>query len=349
MAMTELELLESLLSDMGKALADPRCHTPAFCDRLIDRAEATLHADPKTGAELARTAVDLAARIPAAVADRERTIARALCCLGGAKRCLNDFRGAEAAYILASELLLELDDPRETALFLGRLAYLRRDQRRLHEALELAREAVEITRELDEPRRFGEALVDLGSVYLELGRYPDAVDCCRRAMRTVPALARPYRRAAIHLVLTTLCRIEDSDPSEIFRWLDRARELDREAPAGSVVAVKLRWLEGLAQRRAGGLDLAAEALRAARDGLLELGMGYHAACAAMDLALLYLERGRPGEAAALAREMFPVFQALRVDREATTALSLYVNAAAAGSLTVEIVEDVQRRLEARPD
>ena len=170
----------------------------------------------------------------------------------------------------------------------------------------------------------------------------------RHCTEAITFLSKDTQRAEYRCALQILVTFHTNEPgdhAELYRWLGEAKELDRDAPEGSLRAVKLQWLEGLVHRRAGSLEAAAGALRLARDGLLQLDLRYHAAGAGFDLALLYLERGETEAAAALAGEMFPVFKALRVDREATAALKLFVNAAAAGKLTIDLVEDVKQRID----
>ena len=115
--------------------------------------------------------------------------------------------------------------------------------------------------------------------------------------------------------------------------------------------LRLSWLQG---KIAAGLGRSEEAERIfleVRDGFLAQGIGYDAAMVSIeDLALLYVREGRVADVKRLAEEIFPIFQAQDVHREAVAALMLFQEAARQEQLTVQSVREYARYLqEARTD
>jgi len=97
--------------------------------------------------------------------------------------------------------------------------------------------------------------------------------------------------------------------------------------------------------------LAEQAFLEARDGFIAEGIGYDAAMVAIeDLAPLYLRQGRIAEVKRIAEEMFPIFQAADVHREALAALMYFREAATHEGLTLAILRKLALFLrDARPD
>ncbi|HEX4498890.1 MAG TPA: tetratricopeptide repeat protein, partial [Thermoanaerobaculia bacterium] len=116
--------------------------------------------------------------------------------------------------------------------------------------------------------------------------------------------------------------------------------------------IRLRWLEGRICRDLGRLDEAETALREARDGFIEHGIGFDAARASLDLATVYLQQGRTGELKRVASEMVPIFESRDVHQEALAALLLFRQAADAEEVTLGLLERIAgylRRARQNPD
>ena len=90
-----------------------------------------------------------------------------------------------------------------------------------------------------------------------------------------------------------------------------------------------------------------------RDGFIAAGNGYDAAMVSIeDLALLYVREGRVADVKRLAEEIFPIFQAQDVHREALAALVLFQDAARREELTARKVREIAaylREARGRPD
>jgi hypothetical protein len=92
-------------------------------------------------------------------------------------------------------------------------------------------------------------------------------------------------------------------------------------------------------------EQAEEALREARDGFVERGIGFDGALASLDLATVYAKQGRTGELKHLAEEMVPVFESRDVHQEALAALLLFRQAAEAEEVTLGLLKRISDYLQ----
>jgi tetratricopeptide (TPR) repeat protein len=306
-------------------------------DDLLRRIEELLIEDPRAAAELVDDVLE-SARDEALLVS-----ARVLCVWGGVRRVQGDWSAAEAAYLLAKHHLLIVGaSPAEWIDWHSRMAFLHRDKRELREAATHAMAALELARELRAPKLLAHALVDLALVlrYFDVGR---ARENAEEALKLLPDDDRPYRRSALHVLIGCLCYEEEPDLDELAVRMDEARAIG-DAPE-SFAGTKLLWFEGLTHWRQGRPGEAVPALRDAYDGLLQHGAHVNAATCALDLARVHLEAGDMGSASGVAGMLFPVLGALRHETEALSALAIFRRAATERTLTVELVQDVQGRVE----
>lgn len=141
---------------------------------------------------------------------------------------------------------------------------------------------------------------------------------------------------AVQRQIVRRCRLPAlvGDSAEAKRRLSQAQALC--AVVGAPVArEQLHWIEGLLVQRRGDPEAAEKLFRAARAGFLRLEEPDHAAVLALDLALLYEGRGRSAEALVMAAEALPLFESLKVHREALVALDVLRGCLAAHSLSPE--------------
>ncbi|MES1210720.1 MAG: hypothetical protein ABUL63_00170, partial [Acidobacteriota bacterium] len=126
----------------------------------------------------------------------------------------------------------------------------------------------------------------------------------------------------------------------------------RQAFAGQPLnLMKLRWVEGQILAGLGKLDRAEAAFEEARDGLLEHDLGYRAAIAGLDLAAVWLERGKAAQVEELAKDMLATFRRLGIQREALLAVGYLNKACEAREATPGLVRRIGqflRRLEHDP-
>jgi hypothetical protein len=130
-----------------------------------------------------------------------------------------------------------------------------------------------------------------------------------------------------------------------------ARERDRLRDVGPMLGLRLRWLEGQIGLGLGEWDDAEQTLREVCQGFEAAGLGFHAAVAAFDLALLQMRQGRSHEAAKRVAEAAGVFRALRIPREALGAVLLLEQAFEMHRATLILLEgtvEFLRRSEVDP-
>jgi hypothetical protein len=143
--------------------------------------------------------------------------------------------------------------------------------------------------------------------------------------------------------------------------LDRYAEAEAALPAVRKLAeelgneldlIRVVWLsaylaaeKGLRQDAVAGLEQVWQAFSARN-------LPYDAALAALDLAVLYLKEGSTGKVKALAREMAPIFRALRITRESLATLALFQKAAQQETATVELamraIEEIRKMMRTAP-
>jgi len=298
--------------------------------------------------ELAKQDTDAATRLAEEVllglGDEAAGVARALCAWGGIRRVQADWDKAEWAYEQAENLLLmTAAGPAEWLEWHSRMLFLRRDQRRLGEALVHAESMLKLSRELRDPIRMARTLVDEALV----ARLIDpgvAKNLAEVALDTLPESDVAYRRSALHVLLGCLCYGDSPDLDELDCRLAEVRALG-DSPESSP-GVKLLWFEGLAKLRRGRPSEAVPRLRFSYYGLLKLrAHGYAAACA-LDLAEAHLADGDPEAAARVAGLLFPIFGALRHEPGATAALRLFCRAVEEKRLNIKVVCEVREQLKA---
>jgi tetratricopeptide (TPR) repeat protein len=221
-------------------------------------------------------------------------------------------------------------------LDLGRLldleASLRRDQRRLSEALALLDEAAAVGRS---PER---ALLKKGSTLEVVGQYQGAVEALLQAVPIVQQKGDRRLEAILGCNLAlNYCHLG--------RFVE-AEELALRA--GSIAAemgdelgvLRVTWTQG---RIAAGLGRAEEArtlLAQARRGFAAQGMGYDVALALLEESALLLDEGWTAEVKALARELAVVFDSKGVHREALASLQVYQKAAEQEKATAELARRI---------
>ena len=99
-------------------------------------------------------------------------------------------------------------------------------------------------------------------------------------------------------------------------------------------------MEGKIARGLGDRRRAEDLFRQVRASFTAEGLGFHAALAGLDLALLYVEQGKTTEVKQLAEEMLPIIMAQDVHREAAAALVLFGEAAQREAVTASMLSEL---------
>jgi tetratricopeptide (TPR) repeat protein len=276
------------------------------------------------------------------------------------QRCVRGYAAAHAANVLrvsgdlgAADLKMEVakrlwrtgSDP-ATVLDPGRLLHLegalRRDQRRLPDALALLEEAAAVGRT---PER---ALLQKGYTLEVMGDYEQAVETLLRAVPLVLRLGNPRLESILSGNLALIyCHLGRFEEAALLAHQVHAAALET---GDEIEALRMIWTRG---RIAAGLGRNQEArgfLVEARRGFQARGMDYDVALALLEEAALLLSTGRRSEVRPLARELAVLFNGKGVHREALAALRLFQEAAERENATAELARRVLQFLfQARHD
>jgi hypothetical protein len=320
-----------------------RFHTLGVAGRLLMAASEVWCGDPAEAQERVELAFSVLRLIPeerypaSTLADFR---ARGWAYLANCRRILSDLPGAEGAFSRAQVLLKEgTGDPLETARHLDLLSSLRRDQRRFREASACLEIAITLY----------EGIGDRGNgvrLSIQRGMLLWSAGCKRAALSLLDRLARRVRTEATEPSLAfTACHnfavaLADggrvAEARGLLPWLHRAaRELDQEHGAARV-----RWLEAMIAHRLGRLLDAERKYQQVRAFFARHGIGYDAALVTLDLAVLYLEQGRPEPVRRLTQEMIPLFLAQDLPWGAMAALGALLRAVRDESVSTALLRTI---------
>jgi tetratricopeptide (TPR) repeat protein len=237
----------------------------------------------------------------------------------------------------------EAGDPEQLldeARVLGMEASLRRDQRRLPEALDCLDRALAA----DRGGLRAHLLIKRAKTLEELDDYEESVATLRKALPLIDAEREPRLFWNLCFNLTENL-FQVGRHGEATPLLEKVQKLAVRVGNG-LGLVHLGWLRG---RLAAGLGRPAEAeaaLEQVRQEFLARDIPFDTGLVTLELAVLFQEQGRTAEVKKLARELAPVFQEQRVSREALATLMLFREAVEQETLTVELarslLEDLRR-------
>jgi tetratricopeptide (TPR) repeat protein/DNA-binding XRE family transcriptional regulator len=331
------ERLEALPQEARLAMVQvaEECWSWALCERVCDASESEASRDIKRARAWADLAGLIADRVQHSEEWRDRLRGYAAAHVANVLRVAGDLALADSKLAEAKRLWRAGSDP-AGALDPGRIldleASLRRDQRRLPEALALLDEAAAVGRF---PER---ALIKKSTTLEVMGRYDVAVEALLRALPIV------QRKGDRHLEAVLCCNLALSY-CQLGRFAEAAELAARARTAAlemgdELGALRVTWTQG---RIAAGTGRSAEArslLAYARREFANRGMDYDAALALLEESALLLAEGRAGEAKALARDLAALFDSKGVHREALAALRLFQEATEQERATAELARSV---------
>ncbi len=313
--------------------------TWALCEKLCAESERAAAADAGRALELADLALGVASQIPGPEGWRSRLQGYAWAFIGNTRRVASDLPGAEKAFARAWELWKAASPGEEGPLAEWRLldleASLRRDQRRLPEALGLLDQALERN---PSSEMEGRILLKKAFTLEQMGNYESAIVLLERAAPLVDEHRDLRLLFALRFNLSVnLCHLgRHPEAKEILPEVQMlASRLGNEPDQ-----VRSLWLTG---RIAAGLGRRGEAISSlehVRSKFANQGLSYDVALATLELAVLYLEEGRTVTVRELARQMAPIFRSQGVHREALAALELFHDAAKRETATVDLARRV---------
>lgn len=326
-----------------------RFRSPYLVDRFLAESARQVTADPFEALELAECAHEVALRLSAAELGSSwcmAAIARSHAYRGNALRATGDFKSAEPLLEVASTLFAEhgTGDPLVLAELAALLGSLRKDQRRFVEAETLLDQAIELYRACGETVGAARELIAKATLLNSgLGDTERAVATVQDALAVLdPETERRLYLSAHHNLVHYLHDLGRNE--EARERLAAAVDLYRGFP-DAWTQLRLAWLEGKIALGLGRLEEAEVSLEGVRQGFIGRGLGFDAALAGLDLALVYLEMGEGRQLRRLAQEMVPIFMAQDIHREAIAALMLFLEAARKETVTRSMIEELSRYME----
>lgn len=327
-----------------------RFRSAALARLLVGESRGRVQKDPDEAFHLAALARLIAHRNPR-MPQAFGLIALATAHMANACRAGDDRRQAEehfghARYVITHHGVADMEILARVDKLEGSL---RMDQRRFGEAEELLARAAMLYRVSGERVETARVLITLGLMYFYQGVLSPAIEVTTAALQGLRESEEPRLYLCARFNLSRFF-VEDGRYHEAMEMLAMDEPLYREFPE-AWTQLRLSWLRGKIAAGLGRSEEAERLLLEVRDGFVAQGIGYDAAMVAVeDLALLYLREGRTADVKRLAEEIYPIFQAQDVHREAVAALRLFQEAARQERLTTEAVRDLVKYLkEARGD
>jgi tetratricopeptide (TPR) repeat protein len=318
---------------------DEGLHAWGLCQLLLKKGREAVFNDPGKAVELANLALRIVRHLGEAYDSNWVRDLRARCFayLGNARRVLGELRSADDAFVKAERCLAlsSSGNPEVQVEILDLKSSLRRAQRRLDEALELADRALGIYRELGDRHGVGKALLQKAKIVEQSGDLPKAIGLLQDAAREIDPTSEPrlFNYARYNLLG---CLVQADRASEAEGLLPEVRDFLR-VGAQPIDLIRLLWAEGLIHLGQGRLGPAEAAFREVQREFLERHMGYDAALVSLDLALLYAQENCTADLKRLAAELMPIFESRDVHREAIVALLMFQRACEEEKLTVDLV------------
>jgi tetratricopeptide (TPR) repeat protein len=311
-----------------------RFRSPVLVRLLLDASRRSMPGQPAEAHELADLARKIANRNPRMPGYYD-LYALATALLANACRARGDLRGASQSFELARQIISQhgVTDLEVVARVDDLLGSLRKDQLRFVEAERLLKRAALLFSLRRAPDDAARALTNLADVYRLRGSLDQAIETVRAALGLLGPRSDLLLHVAGHYNLTfylvSAGRFEEA--AELFEADQALYEKVQE----SWLQLRLTWLRGDIAAASGDFAGAEQAYLEVRDGFIGQGIGYDAAMASLDLAILYLKDGRMADVQRVAEEMLPIFQAQDIHREALAALRLFQEAARHQELTIE--------------
>ena len=322
--------------DLARVAAE--FHTAGFVELLCEESRNAAADSAARALHLASCAAAAASAVPGDEGWRSRLAGYAAAHRANALRVGGDLNSADRAFSRAGELWRAGAASDPGLLNAARVphleASLRRDQRRLREALALLDEALDIDRWGETPT----LLLGRAKALEELGQHEAALALLPRAESQLDPGREPRNLfVARSLQVFNLCHLGRHAEAEIALADQRALA----ARLGNRLdLLRVDWGHGKVAAGLGRTGEAIDALRRVRAAFMAQGNAYDTALVTLELAEVYAAMGRTAEVKALAQASAPVFRAQGVHREARQALELFRRAAEAEKVSAELVRGV---------
>jgi len=324
-------------------MGPPQARTCALVAHVCEAsAKAAAHL-PAEALELADFACFLAERVEGGQGRRTRALGYAHAFRANVRRVANHFGAADVTFSRAWELWQAGDAADPDPLAEWRLfdleASLRRVQRRPSEALDLLDRARSACG--DDPVAIARILMKKSSILEKEEDFAGALAILEEAAPAIEASGDPHLLFCLRFDRAANLRHLERY-AEAAQWLEGVRDL---AQGNALCLVRVDWLEARLSLDLGRRDEALAALEQVQRDFTAHELPYEAALASLDLAVVWLERGRTAEVRELALGMTWIFQAKGIAREALASLTLFCEAARQEAATVELARKVSTEIE----
>lgn len=315
----------------------------ALFDLLVSKSQQEGRRNRKRGIELAELALDSAEASAPALGERiweQRATGEAW--VGNQKRLALDFLGAEAAFERAIQAL-HLAKTGEESLAAG-LVYslkgsLRTSQGRYDVAKELTNRGLEIFRKIGDRREETIQLMQRARIATYSGHSEEAVSDYARALELAGDLQAEDLTVMIRISQAGLLALVGSyeRATTVLSGVDRKKSQQ----LNPLLPHQMEVIDGQIEQGFGRLHAAEAKYLAARWGFQKLEASLDAACASLNIAILYSEMNRFSEVVETCLETVPFFESLTLGEDALVSLCLLKDAVARRDVSTAILRDLQ--------
>jgi transcriptional regulator with XRE-family HTH domain/tetratricopeptide (TPR) repeat protein len=322
--------------DLARVAAE--FHTAGFVELLCEESRNAAADSAARALHLASCAAAAASAAPGDEGWRSRLAGYAGVHQASTLRVGGDLNSADRAFSRAGELWRAgaASDPGllNAARVLHLEASLRRAQRRLHEALGLIDQALDIDSWGETPT----LLMGKAKALEELGQHEAALALLPRAESQLDSQREPRNLFVVRsLQVFNLCHLGRHAEAELALADQRALATRL---GNRLDLLRVDWGQGKVAAGLGRTGEAIDALGRVRAAFMAEGNAYDTALVTVELAEVYAAMGRSAEVKALAQASAPVFQAQGVHREARHALELFRRAAEEQRVSAKLVRGV---------
>jgi tetratricopeptide (TPR) repeat protein len=307
--------------------ARKRYRGAAFAARLLRGAKDCLPGEVDLSLQLAEIAERVALRSPIDHGRQADLLTEALARQANAHRALGQLRHAEQTFASARARarIGGVTDSRLCAVLDDLEGSLRKDQRHSAEAEKLLSRAGLFYRLAEDPRSAAKVEIKRGLNHFYANRIHQAIESTFLALGALDPETEPrlYLLARLNLAEFNLSH---NDPLQALDFLEYDEDLIDEH-ADAVTQMRVTWLKARIWGALGKPKQAQAMLLAVREFFIQRQNGFDVATVCLDLALLYLERGRWRDVRRMASEAVELFAAQAVHPEALAALWLFEQAA----------------------